>query len=102
MQSSRHPLKPIMNQVNYRMNQEQNNYTNKTNKYDNENYDFDCDEQQNEYYDAKRRPYLDTANPTPSLFYTASRVAKRIKKAHQEEKVRKLKQDAIEERKKKI
>ena len=104
MQSSRHPLKPIMNQVTYRMNQDQNNYT-KTNKYDDEYYDeyydFDCVEQQYEYYDAMGRPYLDTAIPTPSLFYTASRVAKRIKKAHQEEKVRKLKQDAIEERKKK-
>lgn len=72
-----------MNQVIYSINQGfQNNY-NYIGDFDDEyydnNYDFDCDEQQYEYTDAAGRPYLDTAIPPPSIFYVKHRVEQQNK-----------------------
>ena len=98
------PLKPTMNQLTYIMNQDENNYNQITNnryyndEYYDQYYDFDCDDQQYEYEDAMGRPYLDSAIPTPSIFYVANRVAKQIKAMRQEEKIRKLKAAAIKAR----
>jgi hypothetical protein len=92
-----------MNQVTYLINQgNQNNYTNNSvgyydDEYYDQYYDFDYDEQQYEYEDAVGRPYLDSAIPIPSIFYTVSRVAKAMKTLRQEE-VHKLKAATLEAR----
>lgn len=102
MQSSRHPLKPTMNQLTYRMNQDENNYTQIYNKYSDEYYDqyydFDCDDQQYEYEDAMGRPYFDSAIRPPSLSYVVNRVAAEQKAIRQQEKIVKLKKAALEAR----